>query len=214
MAPAVYWTPTMRTRPSAPVDAKQSLEEMAPIPTPPSVRDVTPSLCLSLVEFKDMLRQFRAVDDSVTLRLNRAFAHSRDRGTSLPPSLLMQHDKSYSSSTATDLGRSTYSSVSETMCASIWLDLVDLWTRREDTIKYCMEINAQQAQQAQAAQAPINKEDLLDLDRAQARERSAPIEISRSRGESTAEFMARQLRNELMVESIVRRRSLEGTGRS
>jgi len=75
------------------------------------------------------------------------------------------------------------------MCASIWLDLVDLWTRREDTIKYCMEINAQQAQQAQAAQAPINKEDLLDLDRAQARERSAPIEISRSRGESTAEFM-------------------------
>ncbi|WFD20881.1 hypothetical protein MCAP1_003135 [Malassezia caprae] len=182
MAPAVYWTPTMRTRPSAPVNEERVVEEKSPIPTPSSVRDVTPSLY--------MLRQFRAVDDSVTLRLNRAFAHSRDRGTSTPPSLLMQHTKSFSSSTATDLGRSTYSSVSESMCASIWLELVDLWTRREDTIKYCMEINAQQAQQAQAAQAPIKKDDLLDLDRALAQKQVAPaVDKPQSRGESTAEFM-------------------------
>jgi len=69
MAPAVYWTPTMRTRPSAPVDAKQSLEEMAPIPTPPSVRDVTPSLCLSLVEFKgrSMMPDAQTCSDSSAL---------------------------------------------------------------------------------------------------------------------------------------------------
>ncbi|WFD24556.1 hypothetical protein MEQU1_003258 [Malassezia equina] len=218
----------MRTRPSAPVEEERPLEEKVPIPTPPSVRDVTPSLCLSLVEFKgthnsayhaDMLRQFRAVDDSVTLRLNRAFAQSRDRGTSTPPSLLVQHTKSFSSSAATDLGRSTYSSVSEAMCASIWLDLVDLWTRREDTIKYCMDINVRQAQEAQKAEAPLKKEDMLDLDRAQAQKRATSMkEVPRSRGESQAEFMvriamltkqARQFRNELMVESIVRRRSLD-----
>lgn len=139
-----------------------------------------------------MLRQFRAVDDSVTLRLNREFAHSRDRGTSVPPSLLMQHSKSFSSSTATDVGRSTYSSVSEPMCATIWRDLVDLWMRREDTIKYCMEVNAQHAQQAQAAQAPRNKDDMLDLDRVQAQS-ALTAEIPRSRGESMGEFMVRAM---------------------
>lgn len=46
----------MRTRPSAPVNEEPTVEK-APIPTPPSVRDVTPSLCLSLVEFKGKPRR-------------------------------------------------------------------------------------------------------------------------------------------------------------
>ena len=193
-----------------------------PVPTPESVPDVTPSLCLSLIEFKgmfspiakhlpaytDMLRQFRAIDDGVTLRLNRAFAQSRDLGSSSPPSLLQRHDKSFSSSSAADLGRSTYAVVSETMCESIWSELALLWKRREDTIRYCIDINAQTQQQRNAA--PLSQDDRLDLDRAKA----SPIEtseVSLSRGESTADFTTRQLRNELSIEAIVRRRSLDGT---
>lgn len=155
-----------------------------------------------------MLRQFRAIDDGVTLRLNRAFAQSRDLGSSSPPSLLQRHDKSFSSSSAADLGRSTYAVVSETMCESIWSELALLWKRREDTIRYCIDINAQTQQQRNAA--PLSQDDRLDLDRAKA----SPIEtsgVSLSRGESTADFTTRQLRNELSIEAIVRRRSLDGT---
>ena len=75
MAPTVYWTPPMRTDVAS---EPERAGEPHVVPTPASVPDVTPSICLSLVEFKDMLRQFRAVDDGVTLRLNRAFAQSRD----------------------------------------------------------------------------------------------------------------------------------------
>lgn len=179
----------------------EGVNEPQVVPTPASVPDVTRSICLSLVEFKDMLRQFRAVDDGVTLRLNRAFAQSRDTGSSAPPSLLQRHDKSFSSSSATDLGRTTYSSVPDSMCAAIWTELVQLWTRREDTIKYCIDVNARQMPR------PLSKDDRLDMDRAQAAARipAAPV----SRGESEAEFTMRQLRNELAIEAIVRRRSLD-----
>lgn len=194
MAPTVYWAPTMRTEP-----AGSATEPVAPVPTPPNVPDVTPSLCLSLVAFKDMLRQFRAADDGVVLRLNRAFAQSRDAGSSVPPSLLQHHDaRTFSSATASDIGRSTYASTSDAMCATIWAELVRLWKQREDTIKYCIAVNAQHAP------APLPTADArLDLDRP-----APPPRLSRS--ETDAEFTTRQLRNELAIESIVRLRSLEG----
>jgi len=198
MAPTGYWAPPMRT------DVASEPERAGDphvVPTPASVPDVTPSICLSLVEFKDMLRQFRAVDDGVTLRLNRAFAQSRDTGSSAPPSLLQRHDKSFSSSSATDLGRTTYASVPDTMCAAIWTELVQLWTRREDTIKYCIDVNAKHMPR------PLSRDDRLDLDRTQAAA-SAPA-TAVTRGESDAEFTMRQLRNELAIEAIVRRRSLD-----
>ena len=80
MAPTVYWTPPMRTDVAS---EPERAGEPHVVPTPASVPDVTPSICLSLVEFKDMLRQFRAVDDGVTLRLNLSLIHissPRDRG--------------------------------------------------------------------------------------------------------------------------------------
>jgi hypothetical protein len=41
-----------------------------------------PSTCLNLSAFKDVLRQSRAVDDTVLVRLNRAQALARDRSSS------------------------------------------------------------------------------------------------------------------------------------
>ena len=55
MAPTVYWTPPMRTVPSSMDDLEHAVAPSAkPVPTPESVPDVTPSLCLSLIEFKGM----------------------------------------------------------------------------------------------------------------------------------------------------------------
>ena len=159
MAPTVYWAPPMRT------DVASEPERAGDphvVPTPASVPDVTPSICLSLVEFKDMLRQFRAVDDGVTLRLNRAFAQSRDTGSSAPPSHFQRQEMALSSSRGRVVGRTTYASVPDTMCAAIWTELVQLWTRREDTIKYCIDVNAKHMPR------PLSRDDRLDLDRAPA----------------------------------------------
>ena len=156
-----------------------------------------------------MLRQFRAVDDSVTLRLNRVLAQTRENGTSAPPSLLQRHDKSFMSSSATDLGRTTYgNAVPEQMCLAFWKELVDLWVRREDTIRYCIEINQQKMEQAHAPRRSISKDDYLDLDRVPVKEDPRPV-LRLSRSEPEAEFTARQMQNELMVERIIRHRSLE-----
>lgn len=55
MAPTVYWTPPMRTVPSSMDDLEHAVAPSAkPVPTPETVPDVTPSLCLSLIEFKGM----------------------------------------------------------------------------------------------------------------------------------------------------------------
>lgn len=133
----------------------------------------------------DLLRQFRALDDGITLRMNRSIARSRDTGTSAPPSLLQHHDGRFSSATASDLGKSTYASDSESVCAGFWRELVDVWMRREDTIRYCVAVN--QATLTSAPSSSSNPDDRLDLDRASA---PAPVQ-SLSRAESQAEFTVR-----------------------
>lgn len=138
----------------------------------------------------------------MTLRLNRSSARSRDTGTSAPPSLLQQHDKRFSSAAAADLGKSTYASLNDTVCASFWRELLDVWVRREDTIRYCIAVNGQAANPPAAATNPDNR---LDKDYVAA----PPPAPAWSRAENQAEFTERQLRNELAVESIIRRRSLE-----
>ncbi|KAI3617909.1 hypothetical protein CBS9595_003818 [Malassezia furfur] len=177
MAPKVYYSPLMRVPAESDADAQTNIANLGqPLPTPQSVKDVSPNVCLSLVEFK---------------------------GTSAPPSLLQHHDGRFSSATASDLGKSTYASDSESVCAGFWRELVDVWMRREDTIRYCVAVN--QATLTSAPSSSSNPDDRLDLDRASA---PAPVQ-SLSRAESQAEFTERQLRNELAIESIIRRRSLE-----
>lgn len=113
----------------------------------------------------------------MTLRFNRAFARARDEGTSARPSLLMAHTSRFSSADATDLGRSTYALSPDTVCALFWKELVNVWAGREDTIRYCIAVNAQAA-----APADESAERRLDGD--------APVlpPPSLGRGESMPEF--------------------------
>ncbi|GJE84124.1 caffeine-induced death protein 2-domain-containing protein [Phanerochaete sordida] len=93
-----------------------SLAVQAPSLNPQTVH-VSPSTCQNLSAFKDLMNQYRKLDDSITMRLNRANAQFRDleregtvRGT-----------------------------VQDEACAYIWRDLVENWKRRTDIIQYCVD---------------------------------------------------------------------------
>lgn len=142
--------------------------------TPPNVRDVRPSTCLALSDFKgkfappssgplcavltcvsaallDMLRQYRSLDDSINTRLNRALARSREAGEGPAPSLLSS--RTTASSLATDLGTSTYATTPRQACAQMWSELAAVWAGREDVIRYCIAITDPTAPAAAATGA-------------------------------------------------------------
>ncbi|WFD35835.1 hypothetical protein MCUN1_002703 [Malassezia cuniculi] len=195
MAP-VYFSPPMLASRGASGEGEGSLP--AQVATPPSVAELTPSVCFSLVQFKDLLRQYRALDDQVTLRFNRVSARSRDMGESAPPSLLQRHTSQFSSASAQDLGKSTYGTMPNDVCAKFWQQLVSVWSGREDAIKYCIATVG-------TSRTPTIADDpdlRLDSD-------ARPAPAVQSRSEQMDEFIERQMRNELAIEQIIRQRSLE-----
>lgn len=107
--------------------------------TPPNVLNLTPNTCLAVSEFRVLLRQYRALDDGITTRLNRSFARSRDLGQSSSPSLLSGGGK-VTSSSSTDLGTSTYANAAPGACAAFWRELVDVWIGREEVVKFCTRV--------------------------------------------------------------------------
>lgn len=175
------------------------------------------------------MQEYRALDDSVTTRLNRTLANSRASGLTNSPSLLSGHVASTSSK---DLGKSTYATAPEQACLAFWRELVNVWIGREEVLQYCLKVEGRERLHRQlGGQAkPLSKtsagdEWLLnnDVERAQ-REASlsaaAPtrsksnakyddFDSRSSRSEDSSELLRRQMRNELAVESIIRKRSLD-----
>ncbi|ORY54863.1 caffeine-induced death protein 2, partial [Leucosporidium creatinivorum] len=74
---------------------------------------VTPTLCSNLSAFKSLLRQSRALDDSIILRLNRASALSRSMAD----------------------GRG--SQVGENECEGFWKELTERWGERGEVLRFC-----------------------------------------------------------------------------
>lgn len=182
--------------------------------TPPNVSNLTPSTCLAIGEFKELVRQYRQLDDGITTRLNRSFARSRALGQSTSPSLLSSSNMTSASSS--DLGTSTYATPAPGACAAFWRELVDVWIGREEVVRFCIKVADQNSSGSYTQQttSPISNRDsrdrLLDADY----HPSSPTGNKRgeqrwSRAENSAETLARQLHNELKVESIIRARSLD-----
>lgn len=93
--------------------------------TPPSelkTVHVDQSTCFNLSVFKELMREYRKVDDNVTMRLNRTVAQFRDRDRSL------------------SVGSSSAQSPDEEACAFFWKDLVLNWKRRTEIIEYCVDV--------------------------------------------------------------------------
>jgi len=127
---------------------------------------VSPATCHNLSLFKELLKEYRKLDDTVTMRINRTTAQFRDRDR---------------------LGASGKGTVQEQACSYLWQELVENWKRRTELINYCVEITQ------------TGRSDQLE---------DGGAHPSSSLGVSD-EVKSRQVRNELAIEKIVRRRSLD-----
>lgn len=174
--------------------------------TPPQVSNLTPSTCLAISEFKDLLRQYRQLDDGITTRLNRSFARSRALGQSTSPSLLSS--SKMNSASSMDLGTSTYGTPAPGACAAFWRELVDVWIGREEVVRFCIQVADQASSPTRSVSAAnAGADSLLDADFQPTKQQNKAERWSRA--ENTSETLARQLHNELKVESIIRARSLD-----
>lgn len=111
-----------------------SLAVQAPSLTPQLVH-VSPATCHNLSLFKDLLREYRKLDDTINMRLNRTNAQFRDR----------------------DREGKSKGNVQDETCMYIWQSLVGMfhtllrvsccsytvvenWKRRTEIVSYCVEV--------------------------------------------------------------------------
>ncbi|KAI0921753.1 hypothetical protein AcW1_004360 [Taiwanofungus camphoratus] len=92
-----------------------SLAIQAPSLAPKTVH-VSPATCHELSLFKDLLKEYRRLDDTITMRLNRTTAQFRDRNR---------------------LGQGGRGNVEDQACAQIWRELIANWKRRTEIVNYC-----------------------------------------------------------------------------
>ncbi|KZT74268.1 hypothetical protein DAEQUDRAFT_682020 [Daedalea quercina L-15889] len=150
-----------------------SLAIQAPLLAPKTVH-VSASTCHDLSLFKDLLKEYRRLDDTITMRLNRTTAQFRDRD---------RHGLG---------GRGT---VEDEACIQIWRELVANWKRRTEIVDYCVGVVDQSMESKRMA---------IDA------ETENPAAQRRIQGALYAEEVKRnQVHNELAVEQIVRKRSLD-----
>ncbi|KAG9006622.1 hypothetical protein FRB94_000548 [Tulasnella sp. JGI-2019a] len=81
---------------------------------------ITPSTCTNLSLFKDLMKEYRKLDDSVTMRLNRSNAQFRDRDR---------------------LGLGTKGgNPQDESCLYFWKELVANWKDRTQIVNYCVDV--------------------------------------------------------------------------
>ncbi|KAJ6485011.1 caffeine-induced death protein 2-domain-containing protein [Mycena vitilis] len=113
--------------PSGPVLGSLSLQSPS---SATQIVSVSRSTCLDLSSFREMLREYRKLDDSINIRLNRETALVRDQERS---------------------GRPGKGSVQDQACANLWQELVSNWKRRKQLIDYCVAVVDQAKEDKQKA---------------------------------------------------------------
>ncbi|CAE6406403.1 unnamed protein product [Rhizoctonia solani] len=89
--------------------------------TPPQLVRVSESLCQNLSQFKDLMKEYRKLDDSVTMRMNRNLAQFRD---------IDRHRS----------GRSGSPQLQDEACLHFWKELVANWENRTEIVNYCVGV--------------------------------------------------------------------------
>ncbi|KIK06718.1 hypothetical protein K443DRAFT_674001 [Laccaria amethystina LaAM-08-1] len=141
----------------------------------PQVVNVSPSTCHDLSLFKEILREYRKLDDTITMRLNRANAAMRDQER-----------------TQDGLGGEN---VQNQACAYLWRELVGNWRRRTQLVEYC---------------ANVVDEDLKEKRNVSQGQSNDPISWRKTQVAILVNQVKRnQLHNELTVEAIIRKRSVD-----
>ncbi|TEB30258.1 hypothetical protein FA13DRAFT_1734097 [Coprinellus micaceus] len=85
----------------------------------PEIVHVTPSTCLNLSLFKDILKEYRKLDDAITTRLNRATALARDQERTSGQGVENAQNQA---------------------CLSVWRELTENWKRRTKLVDYCVSV--------------------------------------------------------------------------
>ncbi|KLO07539.1 hypothetical protein SCHPADRAFT_1001583 [Schizopora paradoxa] len=90
---------------------------------------VNEETCHNISLFKELMKEYRKLDDSVTMRMNRSLAQFRDRDR-------MRAD-------------SASSNPQEESCAYFWKELVANWEKRSEIIHYCVDVVGESIQEKQ-----------------------------------------------------------------
>ncbi|WWC86990.1 uncharacterized protein L201_001871 [Kwoniella dendrophila CBS 6074] len=106
--------------PAPPFGTASAYTDSFPSPPPKQVT-VTAETCFNLSVFRDIVRQYRKLDDQIIIRLNRAQAQLRDQDR-----LQLQPN-------------SDHMSGSEGMCAKIWQEMMSGWSHRQTLLTYCTQ---------------------------------------------------------------------------
>lgn len=150
-----------------------SLTIQSPSQTPKVVY-VSPSTCHDIGLFKDLLREYRRIDDTITMRLNRSNAQFRDMDRS---------------------GIIPVGNTQNSACEYVWKELLENWKRRTEIVEYCVNI---------VDQSMNEKRKTLEAQQGDARaQRKMQAELF------AEEVKRNHVHNELSVEAIVRKRSLD-----
>ncbi|KAF9462637.1 caffeine-induced death protein 2-domain-containing protein [Collybia nuda] len=142
---------------------------------PPQVVHVSPATCHDLSLFKDILKEYRRLDDTIVMRLNRANATMRDQER------LQDHINT--------------TNVQEQACLNMWRELVGNWNRRSQLVEYC---------------AFVVDQSLAEKRKALEEQSTDPVTQRKIQATVFADGVKRnQIHNELTIESIVQKRSIE-----
>jgi len=145
-----------------------SLAIQAPSLTPQLVH-ISPSTCHNLSVFKDLLKEYRKLDDAITMRMNRSSALFRDRDRA-------------------GVGKGN---VQDQSCAHMWKELVDNWKRRAELIDYCVDV-VDQSKAAKSKALADNPGDARAARRLQAELFEHDVKRNQVRNELSVEKIVRQ----------------------
>ncbi|KAG1754029.1 caffeine-induced death protein 2-domain-containing protein [Suillus paluster] len=155
--------------PSKPPPTLGSLAIQAPSLTPHFVH-VSPSTCHNLSVFKDLLREYRRLDDTITMRLNRTNAQFRDRDRA---------------------GTNGKGNIQDQACAHMWKELVENWKRRTEMINYCVN-NVDQSMEGKRKSLTSEEGDARAQRKTQAAMFADEVKRNQVRNELAVEKIVRQ----------------------
>ncbi|KAK8846834.1 hypothetical protein IAR55_005922 [Kwoniella newhampshirensis] len=108
--------------PAPPFGTASAYSDSFPAPPPKQVT-VTAETCFNLSVFRDIVRQYRKLDDQIITRLNRAQAELRDQSRS-------------SSGSSSRHGVALLDGA-EGMCARLWGEMMAGWAHRQTLLTFC-----------------------------------------------------------------------------
>ncbi|TFK28751.1 hypothetical protein FA15DRAFT_664795 [Coprinopsis marcescibilis] len=143
-----------------------SLALQAPSNASQTVR-VTPATCRDLSLFKVILKEYRKLDDTIVMRLNRANALVRDQ------------ERERASPTG---------NIQNQACTAVWKELTENWKRRTQLIDYCATIVDQPGAENSEREAKTPAE----IRKAQAAAYPDQVKRNQLRNEQTVEAIVRR----------------------